>query len=113
MILAASKHYDFPFDPAIAIKNYTKEQRNFLLYGVTYPDFVKAHKDIEAPKKVSEGNFEGIIPHLLNLYKKNPLKASNEVKKYIVHAACIECNNSGFAKLAEKLPLVEKPLLMW
>ena len=111
VILAASKHYDFPFDPAMAISQYTKEQRNFLLYGVTYPDFVKAHKGIEAPKKVSEGNFEGIIPHLLNLYKKNPLKASNEVKKYIVHAACTECNNSGFAKLARKVTVGGKTII--
>ena len=98
VILAASKHYNFPFDPAMPIQNYTKEQRNFLLYGITFPDFVKAHKDIQAPKKVSEGNFEGIIPHLLNLYKKNPEKASNDVKKYIVHEPCTECNNSAFRK---------------
>ena len=86
----------------LPIKNYTKEQRNFLLYGITFPDFVKAHKDIKAPKKVSEGNFEGIIPHLLNLYKKNPEKASNDVKKYIVHEPCTECNNSRLARLGKR-----------
>ena len=48
VILAASKHYNFPFDPAMPIQNYTKEQRNFLLYGITFPDFVKAHKDIHS-----------------------------------------------------------------
>ena len=62
VIQAASKHYNFPFDPAMPIRNYTKEQRNFLLYGVTFPDFVKAHKNIKAPKKVSEGKFEGLFP---------------------------------------------------
>ena len=52
VIQAAAKHYNFPFDTAMPIRNYTKEQRNFLLYGVTFPDFVKAHKNIKAPKKV-------------------------------------------------------------
>ena len=65
VIHAASKHYNFPFDPAMPIRNYTKEQRNFLLYGITFPDFVKAHKNIKAPKKVSEGNFEGIVPSFI------------------------------------------------
>ncbi len=110
VIIAASKHYHFPFDPAMAIADYSLEQRNFLLYGIHYPDFVKAHKGIAAPKKVSEGNFEGIVPHLLNFYKKNPLKASNEVKKYIMQQACTECNNSGFAKLAREVTVGGKTI---
>ena len=111
VILAASKHYNFPFDPAIPIENYTKEQRNFLLYGITFPDFVKAHKNIQAPKKVSEGNFEGIIPHLLNLYKKNPAKASNDVKKYIVHEPCTECKNSRLGRLGREVTVSGKTII--
>lgn len=111
VILAASKHYGFAFDPALPIKDYTQEQRNFLLYGIAFPDFVKAHKGIAVPKKVSEGNFEGIIPHLLNLYKKNPSKASPEVKKYIAHEPCSECNNSGFAQLAREVTVGGKTII--
>jgi excinuclease ABC subunit A len=102
VILAASRHYNFPFDPTMPIKNYTTEQRNFLLYGINFPDFVKTYKNIQAPKKVSEGNFEGVIPYLLNLYKKNPAKASNDVKKYIVHEPCLECKNSRLGRLGRE-----------
>lgn len=111
VILAASKHYKFPFDPTIAIKNYTNEQRNFLLYGITLPDFIKAHKDIQTPKKVSEGKFEGVIPHLLDLYKKNPEKASNSVKKYIVHEPCTECRNSRLARLGREVTVGGKTII--
>jgi excinuclease ABC subunit A len=111
VILAASRHYNFPFDPAMPIRNYTKEQRNFLLYGITFPDFVKAHKNIQAPKKVSEGNFEGIIPHLLNLYKKNPEKASNNEKKYIVHEPCTECKNTRLARLGREVTVSGKTII--
>lgn len=111
VILAASKHYNFPFDSALTIGSYTKEQRNFLLYGVTFPDFVKAHKDIHAPKKVSEGNFEGIIPHLLNLYKKNPEKASNDIKKYIIPAPCSQCNATRLARLGREVTINGKTIL--
>lgn len=111
VILAASKHYNFPFDPAIPIQNYTKEQRNFLLYGITFPDFVKTHKHIQAPKKVSDGNFEGIIPQLLNLYKKNSEKASNDVKKYIVHTPCTECKSTGLARLGRQVTVNGKTII--
>ncbi len=111
VILAASRHYNFPFDPEVPVGSYTKEQRNFLLYGITFPDFVKAHKDIQAPKKVSEGNFEGIIPHLLNLYKKNPVKVSNEVKKYIVHEPCCECKNARLGRLGREVTVAGKTII--
>lgn len=111
VIIAASKHYNFPFDPALPIQDYTKEQRNFLLYGITFPDFEKAHKHIQAPKKVSDGNFEGVIPHLLNLYKKNPEKASNDVKKYIMHESCTECNGSRLARLGREVTVGGKTII--
>jgi excinuclease ABC subunit A len=111
IILAASRHYNFPFDPASAIKNYTQEQRNFLLYGITFPDFVRKHEDIQVPKKVSEGNFEGVIPHLLKLYKKNPVKASNDVKKYIVHEPCTECKSLRLGRLGREVTVGGKTII--
>ncbi len=111
VILAASRHYNFSFDPTMPIGNYLKEQRNFLLYGITFPDFIKAHKNIQAPKKVSEGNFEGIIPHLLNLYKKNPAKASNDIKKYMVHEPCTECKNARLGRLGREVMVSGKTII--
>lgn len=111
VILAASKHYNFPFDLAMPIKNYTKEQKNFLLYGITFPDFVKTYKNIQPPKKVSEGNFGGIIPQLLSTYKKNPANASNEVKKYILQEPCSECQNSRLGKLGREVTISGKTII--
>lgn len=111
VILAASKYYNFPFDPTIPIKNYTKEQKNFLLYGITFPDFANKYKNISTPKKVSEGNFEGIIPHLMNLYKKNPEKASNDIKKYLMHEQCNECKGSRLARLGREATVGRKSII--
>ncbi len=111
IILAASRHYRFPFDPGIPIGKYSKEQRNFLLYGITFPDFVKKHKDTAPPKKVSEGHFEGVVTHLLDLYKKNPLKASNDVKKYILHQPCTECNNTRLGRLGREVTVGGKTII--
>lgn len=109
VILAASRHYNFPFDPAMPIKNYTQEQRNFLLYGITFPDFIKAHKNIKAPKKVSEGNFEGIIPPLLDLYKKNP-KASSTTKSYLLEEPCCVCNSTRLARLGREVTVSKQTI---
>ncbi len=105
VIQAASKHYHFPFDTSLPIRNYTKEQRNFLLYGVTFPEFVKAHKDIKEPKKVSEGKFEGIVPYLLNRYKSNPQKA-----KYISHEPCLACQSARLGKLGREVTIGGKTI---
>lgn len=111
VILAASKYYNFPFDPALPLGNYTIEQLNFLLYGINFPAFVKTYKHIQAPKKVSDGNFEGVVTHLLNLYKKNPAKASNDVKKYILHEPCSECKNTRLGRLGREVTIHGKTVI--
>lgn len=111
VIIAAHKHYNLPFDPDAPIRNYTTEQRNFLLYGVSFPDFVKLHKDTKAPKKVSEGNFEGIIPTLLTFYKNNPEKASDALKKYIAHEPCTTCKATGLARLERETTICGKTII--
>lgn len=112
VILAASRHYSFSFDQNLPIKNYTKEQKNFLLYGTTFPDFVKTYKHVKAPKKVSEGNFEGVVPSLLNQYKNNLIKSSsNDIKKYVVHKACTICKNTRLAKLGREVTVSGKTII--
>lgn len=111
IIASASKYYNFAFDPEALIKNYSKEQLNFLLYGISFPDFANRYKNIKAPKKVSEGNFEGVIPALLKLYKKNPAKSSNDIKKYILSEPCTECENSGLAILGRQVTVNGKTLI--
>lgn len=111
VIQAASKHYNFPFDTEISIRNYTTAQKNFLLYGITYPDFVKAHKNIKEPKKVSEGKFEGIVPYLLNRYKSHPNKVPQAIKKYILHEPCLECHHTCLGKIGRETTVSGKTII--
>lgn len=108
---AASKHYNFPFDTAIPIRDYNMEQKNFLLYGITFPEFVKAHKDIKEPKKVGEGKFEGIVPYLLNRYKSNPTKLPDAFKKYIIHEPCPECDQARLGKIGREARISGKTII--
>ncbi len=111
VIQAAAKHYYFPFDTSLPIRNYTKEQRDFLLYGVAFPEFVKAHKNIKEPKKVSDGKFEGIIPYLLARYKNNPHKLPNGIKKYISREPCRACRNARLGKIGREATIHGKTII--
>ena len=105
VIRMASQHYDFPFDTTMPIQNYTEEQRNFLLYGVDFPEFVKAHKNIKKPKKVSEGKFEGLVPYLLKSHK-----LLNGIEKYITQESCSTCRNSRLGKIGREVTIEGKTI---
>lgn len=111
VIIAASRHYNIPLDPSLPIRDYTDEQKDLLLYGVTSPAFVKAHPGIKAPKKVTEGNFEGIVPYLMKRYKTNPANPPNDVKEFIAHQACPECNNVGLGKVGRNVTVNGKTII--
>lgn len=111
VIQAAAEHYNFSIDTSLPIRNYTKEQRDFLLYGVAFPEFVKAHKNIKEPKKVSDGKFEGIIPYLLARYKSNPHKLPNEIKKYISCEPCCACHNTRLGKIGRGVTINGKTII--
>ena len=111
VIQAASRYYNFPFDTSLALRNYTKEQRNFLLYGTAFPDFVKAHKNVKEPKKVSDGKFEGIVPYLLSRYKSNPSKLPSTIRKYISHEPCLECRKARLGKIGRETKVSGKTII--
>lgn len=111
VIQAAAMHYGFSLDTSLPLRSYTKEARNFLLYGVTFSEFVKAYKDIAPPKKVSEGKFEGIIPYLLSRYKKNPHKLPPEIKKYISEESCFSCGNARLGLVGRGVTINEKTII--
>ncbi|MGE0670429.1 MAG: excinuclease ABC subunit UvrA [Parachlamydiales bacterium] len=110
VIVAASKHYQFSFDPSLPIRNYTQEQRNFLLYGVSFPEFVKAHQNIKEPKKVGDGKFEGLVPYLLNRYKSNPHKLPHAIKNCISHEPCLACSNARLGKIGREATVQGKTI---
>lgn len=111
VIQAAAKHYYFSFDLTLPIESYTQTQRSFLLYGVTCPECVQAHKTGKEPKKVSEGKFEGIVPYLWNRYKQQPLKVPEAIKKYLSHEPCPECSHARLGKLGRSVTLYGKTLI--
>jgi excinuclease ABC subunit A len=111
VIEAASKYYNFYFDRNLSIKFYSEELRDFLLYGITHPDFVKKHKGVKVPKKVSNGKFEGIVPHLMARYKSNPSKAPSSITKFMMRSPYPACNNARLGKLGREVTVGGKTII--
>src|SRR5205085_6951153 len=64
----ASKHYGFPFDPSLPIRDLGPVQRTLLLYGAHSSQFRQYFPAIEPPTTVANGNFEGIITNIMRRY---------------------------------------------
>lgn len=110
-IAAASKHYGFSFDEKLPIKKYTAEQRNFLLYGVNHPDFVKKYKHVKKPKKQKDGLFEGIFNYVIDRYKSHQGKELKDIEKYITHKTCPECHNMRLGRNGRVVTVADKTII--
>ncbi len=101
VIMMASRYYQFPFAVNLPLGAYTPTQKDFLLYGIQSVTFSKKYAGIKPPKKVSEGNYEGLVPYLLELHKIDPDKTS----AYIIHQPCFTCESTGLGKLGRTVTI--------
>lgn len=99
---AASNHYKFEFDRNLLIKYYSKELRDFVLYGIDHPDFIKKYKEIKSLQTVTGGKFEGVVSQILSLYKKDPSKTPASVMKFITKVKCATCAGIRLSKLGRE-----------
>src|SRR5512143_2906993 len=65
---AAARHYGFPFDLSLPVREFTQPQRDLLFYGVESAEFRRHYPDVEPPATVRGGRFEGIATSVLRRY---------------------------------------------
>jgi len=95
VIESASNYYAFSFDADLPIRSYTLEAKEFLMHGSTSERF----RATKAPRKVSEGKFEGIVSYIMAQYKSNPEKAASAIKKYMVRESCSACGGTRLGRI--------------
>lgn len=99
VIESASKHYGFEFDTSKPMGELSLEQRNFLLYGITGHAFRLKYKGVEAPKKVGQGKFEGLVQSLLSHARAESDELPDAVSSYISQTACEVCAGTGLGAI--------------
>lgn len=96
-IIKAARHYGFSMDIDTPIGNYNEVQMDLLLYGVLSPQMRKRYPDMEPPKTVPEGRFEGVVTNLMRRYAENSsASARQKLEKFLIQGECPECHGIRF-----------------
>lgn len=99
-VMAAAKHYGFPFDPDLPLKEYSEVQRDLLYYGVESEAFAKHFPDTKVPKTVGGGKFEGVVTGMWRRYKEKDGEQAGMEKEgdYFKQQVCSACNGLRLKK---------------
>lgn len=95
---AAFRHYGLNESGNMPVTDYTDGQKILLLYGAESEE-AKAHfRDVQVPKKVSEGRFEGI---LTTMWRRLDDKGSltTQLEPYFISGTCDSCQGNKLKKL--------------
>ena len=92
----ASTHYGFEVSFSIPINKWSAEAKDLLLYGALGEEFTKHFPDIEPPKTVSKGKFEGLIPNIHRRYVESGDSEGKQARlaKHFEMSRCEQCNGS-------------------
>ncbi|OZB92854.1 excinuclease ABC subunit UvrA [Paenibacillus sp. XY044] len=102
VLLAASKHYGFPYEPYMPIREYNAIARDMLLYGAASEQFQRHFPGVKPPKSVAKGNFEGLVTHLLRKYREHDGdpegSGSKKWDRYFMKQTCPDCRGSRLGR---------------
>ncbi|MDQ0272651.1 excinuclease ABC subunit A [Cytobacillus purgationiresistens] len=104
----SAKYYGFEFDPNLPLKDYTNVQHDLLYYGVESEEFKAHFPDIQAPKTVSKGKFEGVLPGMWRRYKEKEGQSSDAA--YFFEETCYDCEGERLKKGIRQVKVANKSI---
>ncbi len=95
----AAKHYGFDIRMDVPVSQYNEVQRELLLYGVLSPQLERRFPDIQPPKTVPAGRFEGVVTNMMRRYEEQKsVQSKKKLEKYMILSQCHECGGIRFRK---------------
>jgi excinuclease ABC subunit A len=109
-LVNAGRHYGFEFSIDSLIRDYNHVQMTLLLYGVESNQFKRLYPNINSPKTVPGGKFEGVVTNLMRRYSE---KKSGEEKlgKFLVSIVCSACDGMKFKEEICKVNICGKNII--
>ena len=105
----AFKHYGIAIEPDTPVKEFTKEQKAILLYGVDNAQVREAFPKIIPPKTVEGGRFEGVFT---SLWRRIAEKGGNSKLQdtYFVSVVCPDCHGERLNALSRSVTVLDTRL---
>ncbi len=98
-MIQAANYYGFEMDIDTPIGEYNDVQMDLLLYGVLSRQFAERFPDINPPKTVPGGRFEGVLTNLMRRYaENNSSSARQKIEKFLIRQECSECRGVRFRR---------------
>lgn len=101
----AGKHYGFDCDASKKIKDYSQIERLVFFEGVNSPEFKAQFPDIPAPKRVYDGNVEGLYTYMKKKSAENIRKGTNnqQIAACFKTRVCHDCNGTRLKKSSREV----------
>lgn len=109
----AKEYFGFDYDPEKPVKQYNSMQKALLFYGNNHPDFRKHFPNIEMPKSVDNGRFEGIVNLMMRRYheRANDAKYMKKIEKYYIQQECPYCHGTRLKLESRQVTIAGKSVI--
>ncbi|GAA0361456.1 excinuclease ABC subunit UvrA [Bacillus horti] len=104
---AAAKHYGFTFDGDIPLNQFTEIQRDVLYYGVESDEFIKHFPDVQAPKAVGKGKFEGVVTGIWRRYQEKGGDQGSGEAELFHEQLCPDCQGAKLKKEIREITVLD------
>lgn len=95
-LAAAGAYYGMGFDVDLALKDYTEIQRDLLYYGTESAEFRRHFPQVQPPKTVSKGRFEGVLTGMWRRYAEKEGQSGEAA--FFYQQTCPECGGEKLKK---------------
>ncbi|MDE6233507.1 MAG: excinuclease ABC subunit UvrA [Lachnospiraceae bacterium] len=109
----AKEYFGFDYDPEKPVKQYNSMQKALLFYGNNHPDFRKHFPNIEMPKSVDNGRFEGIVNLMMRRYheRASDAKYMKKIEKYYIQQVCPYCHGTRLKLESRQVTIAGKSVV--
>lgn len=95
--------FSIPYKKNKQVSNLHEDALLILKYGITYPAVKEKYKDLEFPKTVDKGRFDGLESYLLSRVKEK----MEQVKQYFKQDICPDCHGEKLNELSRSVTVQE------
>ena len=105
VLYAAFFHYNLFFQPNMPVEKFTEMQKYILFYGVDNETVRQAFPDIQMPRTVADGRFEGIYNTMMRRVAEKGSDAG-KLGKYLSEKPCQKCHGERLGRESRKVSVM-------